>query len=115
MAKCQTLTLEGMRHRVRIAQGISDSFLQHSQTTAIHGSGQGSGAGVPNWHGHNETLIAAYADFHKGYTMKSLDRSKQEDQNIISFVDNNKLIFASLAPLTAKHILERCEAGIATW
>ena len=115
MTKCQTLTLEGMRHRVRIAQGISEKYLKHSSSMAIHGSGQGSGAGVPNWHGHNETLIAAYADFHKGYTMRSPDGSKEQDQNVISFVDDNKLVFASDTPQLPKQLLEECEAGIDTW
>ena len=115
ITRCQTLTLEGMEHRVRIAQGISDGYLKHSPTSAIHGSGQGSGAGVPNWHGHNETLIAAYSDFHKGYTMKSPDGSKSQNQNVISFVDDNKLIFASDTSNNVSELLKECEDGIATW
>ena len=115
MALCQTLTLEGMKHRVCIAQGVSEHYLQHSHATAIHGSGQGSGAGAPNWHGHNEALITAYTDFHKGYTMQSPDSSKSQDQNVISFVDDNKLIFASDTSTEIHHLLQDCEAGIATW
>ena len=65
ITRCQTLTLEGMENHVRMAQGISEGCLKHSPASAIRGPGQGSGAGVPNWHGHNETLIAAYSKQNK--------------------------------------------------
>ena len=73
-------------------QGLSAQSIQHSENTPLFGSGQGSGAGVVNWHGHNETLIAMYNKTQPGCTMKSPDNTHTIDQKVISFVDNNKLI-----------------------
>ena len=73
IARCQTETLEKMDHRVRIHQGVSKQAISHSDETPLYGSGQGSGAGVVNWHGHNETLIAMYEETQQGCIMKSPD------------------------------------------
>ena len=73
MNRCQTLTLQGMKHQVKIAQGVSDGFFMHTEDTPVFGSGQGSGAEVPNWHSHNETITSTYKEFHKGITMATPD------------------------------------------
>ena len=71
IAKCQTVTLEKMKHRVCIHQGVSKECILHTSETPLYGSGQGSGAGVVNWHGHNETLIAMYEETQPGCKMAS--------------------------------------------
>ena len=92
IARCQTDTLEQMDHRVRIHQGVSKQAISHSEKTPLYGSGQGSGAGVVNWHGNNETLIAMYEETQPRCLMTSPDRQEVQNQQVISFVNDNKLI-----------------------
>ena len=100
MNQCQTLALQGMTHHVKIAQGVSDGFFQHTDDNQIFGSGQGSGAGVPNWHSHNETIISTYAEFHPGITMTTLNNEATVNQNVITFVETTPyLLHASCQQL----------------
>ena len=92
MNRCQTLTLQGMKHQVKIAQGVSDGFFMHTEDTPVFGSGQGSGAEVPNWHSHNETITSTYKEFHKGITMATPDGDTAVEQDVVSFVDDNTLL-----------------------
>ena len=84
-----------MHHHVRIHHGVSKTCIKHSDKSPLYGSGQGSGAGVLNWHGHNEALIAMYNQTQPGCLMKSPDGTTEADQKVISFVvDDNELIQA---------------------
>ena len=114
-SKCQTSTLEEMEHSVRIKQGLSTEIIRHSTEKPIFGSGQGSGAGVVNWHAHNETIIATYKEFFPGATMKSPDSSKIAVQDVISFVDDNKLVHDFPPSTTNEQALAHCEHSLTTW
>ena len=115
MNQCQTLTLQRMKHQVKIAQGVSKDSFTHTSETQIFGSGQGSGAGVPNWHSHNETIIATYADYHPGITMTSPNNAVTIVQNVISFVDDNTLMVACPPTASAELMHSRAAAALTTW
>ena len=86
-----------MDHRVRIHQGVSKTCISHTSNTPLYGSGHGSGAGVVNWHGLNETLITMYEETQPGCLMTSPDNRHEQNQQVISFVDDNKLSQSFLA------------------
>ena len=89
---CQTKTLEAMEHSVRIQQGLSTDTIKHSRDKPIFGSGQRSGAGVVNWHAHNETIIATYKEFYPGTKMINPDNTKEAEEDVVRFVDDNTLV-----------------------
>ena len=114
--RCQTETLEKMDHWVRIHQEVSQTCITHSDETPLYGSGQGSGAGVINWHGHNEALIAMYDQTQPGCLMKRSPDGKTEiNQKVISFVDVNKLIQAFPWGTTRINSMQLCTDSINFW
>ena len=115
MNVCQTLTLQHMKHHVKIAQGVSEAFFHHTDDTPIFGSGQGSGAGVPNWHSHNETIIATYAEYHNGITMTTPDNEVTVNQNVISFVDDNTLMAGCAPDATPEDMYEMSSESLGSW
>ena len=115
IARCQTETLEQMEHSVRIQQGVSTESIRHSKDKPLYGSGQGSGAGVVNWHGHNETLIAMYDDKQPGCRMQSPDKLIELIQRVISFVDDNKLMRSFPATTQLIDAMKMCSASINFW
>ena len=115
ISRCQTETLQHMNHRVHIHHGVSKTSIQHLDKSPLYGSGQGSGAGVINWHGHNEALVAMYDRTQPGSLMKIPDRAKEAEQNVISFVDDNKLIQAFPWDMTQVQAMLLCTISINFW
>ena len=115
MNVCQTLTLQNMEHKVQIAQGVSAQSFHHTDETPIFGSGQGSGAGVPNWHSHNETIIATYSEYHKGITMTTPDNQVTVDQNVISFVDDTTLLAGCQPDATSEEMHTTSSEALGSW
>ena len=115
MNQCQTRTLGQMTHKVKTAQGVSDGAFQHSKDRPIFGSGQGSGAGVPNWHSHNETIISAYKEFHPGITMTTPGGTTTVDQHVVSFVDDNTLLDDCSPDVTPEEMFRQAAAILGTW
>ena len=83
-----------MDHRTQIHQGVLQSSISHLNETPLYGLGQGSGAGVINWHSHNEALIAMYDQMQPGCLTKSPVGKSEIHQKVISYVDDSKLIQA---------------------
>ena len=112
MTHCQMVTLQEMEHRTRIQQGISTESITHTEETPIYGSGQGSGAGVMNWHGHNEILIAMYDETQPGCEKMSWDNRHVQMQPVVSFVDDNKLMRGFSPKTTIPQALAGCTTSI---
>ena len=72
-------------------------------------------AGVINWHGHNETLIAMYNKTQPGCRMTSPDNILTIVQNVISFVDDNKLMWSFPVATTLVEAMWLCTASINFW
>ena len=115
ITRCQTETLEKMEHKVRIHQGVSKQSISHTSSTPIYGSSQGSGAGVINWHGHNETVIAMYAETQPACMMTSPDNRHEQIQQVISFVDDNKLMQSFWPRTTIPQALKLCTTSVNYW
>ena len=115
MNQCQTKTLEKMKHHVKIAQGVSTDSFQHSTDNPVFGSGQGSGAGVPNWHSHNEAIIATYKKYHKGITMSTPDNQVTVTQDVVSFVDDNTLNEGCEPTATSEDMHLASSEALGTW
>ena len=115
MNQCQTLTLQEMKHHVKISQGVSEESFHHTSDKQVFGSGKGSGAGVPNWHSHNKTIIATYAEFHPGIDISTPDGRTTVNQNVMSFVDDNNLNDACKPTATTKEMHSQATQSLGSW
>jgi Reverse transcriptase (RNA-dependent DNA polymerase) len=94
-ASMQAQTLQEMCFRLRTAIGDSQSFYKHSDTTPIHGTGQGSCASPAIWLLTSSLLMDCLAQIAGGMTLKDVFGSLTIQQWIDGFVDDTSL-FANL-------------------
>jgi len=115
-AQCQSITIHAMKHNVKTGYGISPESIQRSTKDRLGGQGQGNGGGITNWHGHNETLLLAFKTFFAGCTISDPVQSIAAVQQwILSFVDDNKILFSFDQTATCEAILLECQRGLQTW
>ena len=114
-SQCQVRTLLHMKHRVKTGVGLSTEYIHHTEDSPMYGSGQGSGAGGANWHGHNEVILKAYQDFHPPRKLHGPDPDKTVEQAGVSFVDDNTLFLSFLPSTSVRAMLDKCQIAISTW
>jgi len=107
-----------MKHNVKTGYGISPETIQRTAKDRLGGQGQGNGGGITNWHGHNETLLLAFKKFFAGCTIADpvpVQRIDAVQQWILSFVDDNKILFSFDQTETCEAILHECQRGLQPW
>lgn len=97
MTSTQAFTLRKMRYRLRTAIGDSTSSYQHSSTTPIHGTGQGSCSSPALWLLISSILMDCLANLGGGMSIKDVN-NKSIRQWIDGFVDDTSL-FVNLAKI----------------
>lgn len=115
LAQTQCATLIHTKHYIKTGLGISKTFIHRTELTKPQGSGQGGGASVGNWQGHNDPMILAFQDLCHGCTLLSPDKKRKFCQWMVSFVDDNKL-FMNFTPTTPEQMIyQAMNNGIKTW
>jgi hypothetical protein len=94
-ASTQAETLQQMCFRLRTAIGDSTSSYQHSDSTPVHGTGQGSCASPVIWLLTSSILMNCLAQIAGGMTLKDVFGKYTIQQWIDGFVDDTSL-FANL-------------------
>ena len=86
IAKTHTLTLAGMKHRVRTANGDSEQYFQAKEATG--GTGQGSGASPPVCHSQLLVMVSTLEKFTPGQLIQDPTKAIKVLQHVISWVDD---------------------------
>ena len=89
--KMQGTTLEKMKFRLRTALGDSHENYSHSDTTPIHGTGQGSCASPAIWLTISSILMDCLSELAGGMTMINVTNEQELIQWINGFVDDTSL------------------------
>ena len=84
----QGKTLEEAKYHLKTQLGISDDFIQHSQTYPIYGTGQGSGNSTTYWLFISSTLFDMYDCVATGSTYTTPDNTISLVLWAIGFVDD---------------------------
>jgi hypothetical protein len=85
-------TLNSARYHLKTKHGISNTFYSNSDTTPIHGNGQGAGDSPSQWCQQSVMLFNIYAKHHKGASMTSPDNAHQAQIPLVAFADNTNLM-----------------------
>lgn len=96
-ASVQANTLRKMKFRLRTALGTSVNTYQHTVSTPIHGTGQGSCASPSIWLMTSSILMDCLTAISNGMTMLDVVHGKTIKQWIDGFVDDTSL-FSNLTP-----------------
>jgi hypothetical protein len=80
-----------MKFRLRTAIGESKRYYQHSATTPVHGTGQGSCASPALWLIISSILMDCLAQLGQGMTMQEILGDRTLQQWIDGFVDDTSL------------------------
>ena len=91
MVATQAITLKKMRYRLRTALGDSKKHYQHSDSTPIHGTGQGSCASPALWLLISSILMDCLSELGGGMTINDVNSQKSIMQWIDGFVDDTSL------------------------
>ena len=103
----QAKTLEQIRYHLKTALGISKKFYSHSNTTPVHGSGQGSCASPNIWLLISSILMQCLDLTVPGMLMHGIQKDDEVIQsNIDGFVDDTS-IFVNL-PFQDQSLKELC-------
>jgi ribonuclease HI len=91
LASLHATTLRKMQYRLRTALGDSTTTYQHSPSTPIHGTGQGSCASPAIWLLISSILMDCLSAMGGGMTMKDVNNDISIQQWIDGFVDDTSL------------------------
>jgi ribonuclease HI len=91
MASLHATTLRKMKYRLRTALGSSTTTYQHSNSTPIHGTGQGSCASPAIWLLISSILMDCLSALGGGMTMIDVQSEISIQQWIDGFVDDTSL------------------------
>ena len=129
IARCHTLTQKGMKHRVRIATGVSDGIIQFSEKEKIittnstilkiegktGGIGQGGGAGPLAWIAVIDVMLEAYRKICPGALAADPLMLYTLCYWLISYVDDNTIVVGFEDMTTREEILNTLKSNLASW
>ena len=113
LTQCNTLMTT--KHHIKTGLGVSIDTIQHTETDKPQGSGQGGGASVGNWQGHNDPMILSFQDLCHGCTMLTPDKRDRFEQWMVSFVDDNKILMNFTPTTSLQDIYAAMKKGVSTW
>ena len=91
----QARAIRQMQFHVKTALGISMEHYEDTETSPLHGSGQGSGSSAPLWLFISSIIMDCFEDIAHGMEMTNMDTTERLKQWIDGFVDDTS-IFTSL-------------------
>jgi exonuclease III len=83
-------TLKEARYKLKTSMGVSEEFYQHSESSPIYGTGQGSGNSPVIWAFISSTLFDCYEKRAHGATFATPDQSIIIPMYMVGFVDDTK-------------------------
>ena len=102
-----------MKHYVKTKYGISDDFIQASDTLHFGGSGQGNRGGTICWYSHMKPLLIVYAKKRsQGLNFEDSTKVHQFLQWIVGYVDNNYILLTFGQDQTTKHVLKEAQDAL---
>ena len=115
LVQCQCTNLINMKHFVKTGRGVSKDHIQAEAGHTLEGSGQGSGASVGNWQGHNEPMIRTYEQLCQPCTTSNPDGTLRAQQWVASFIDDNKISMSFKVGSMLERIYSCIGTGVTTW
>ena len=129
IAKCHTLTQKGMKHRIRIATGVSEGLIRFSEKEATvkednkikiiqgrtGGIGQGGGAGPLSWIAVIDIMLEAYRKICPGATARDPMMLYTLCYWLISYVDDNTIVVGFEDKTTRLEILTTLQNNLKSW
>ena len=104
-----------MKHFVKTANGISEDYIEASDSLPLSGSGEGNGGGPICWHAHMEPLLQAYAANNPGFSFEDPAQAIHFIQWVIGYVDDNSLILTFRGNQTTAEALSAAQAALTSW
>jgi hypothetical protein len=129
IAKCHTITQKRMKHRIRIATGISEGIIHFAEKEAvvkkdekilvlkgkIGGIGQGGGAGPLVWIAIIDIMLEAYRKLCPGALAQDPMMLYTICYWLISYVDDNTIVVGSEDLTHSTDILQTLKYNLRTW
>ena len=129
IAKCHTLTQKGMKHRIRIATGVSKGLITFDETeeqvndgqniVTLKGKtgriGQGGGAGPMAWIAVIDIMLEAYRKLCPGALSEDPLMLYTICYWLISYVDDNTIVIGFNDNTTQTEILNTLEKNLGSW
>ena len=129
IAQCHTLTQKGMKHRIRIATGVSEGLIKFNindkqtmkgnQLLSIQGRtggiGQGGGAGPIAWIAVIDIMLEAYRKLCPGALAVDPFLLYTICYWLISYVDDNTIVIGFQDGTTRKDILDTLTSNLRSW
>ena len=129
IAQCHTLTQKGMKHRIRIATGVSEGIIKFAKEEKITmsgnkiiciqgktgGIGQGGGAGPLAWIAVIDVMLEAYRKICPG--AEALDPLQLYTicYWLISYVDDNTIVTGFGNETSKNEILTTIRSNLGSW
>jgi hypothetical protein len=86
--KLQANAIRAMQFHIKTALGISEASYTNTDTTPLHGSGQGSGSASSLWLFISSTIMTIYLELATGMIMTNADITEKIENWINGYVDN---------------------------
>ena len=129
IAQCHTLTQKGMKHRIRIATGVSEGLIEFNEKEdqineganiiklqgKTGGIGQGGGAGPIAWIAVIDIMLEAYRKLCPGAIAMDPMMLYTICYWLISYVDDNTIVVGFNNETTQKEILVTLENNLGSW
>ena len=129
IAQCHTLTQKGMKHRIRIATGVSEGSIQFSETEQVitkgkniirlegktGGIGQGGGAGPIAWIAIIDIMLEAYRKLCPGALAEDPLMLFTICYWLISYVDDNTIVIGFNETTAQKEIIKTLKTNLGSW
>ena len=115
LVNCQCTNLHNMKHYIKTGRGVAKDPIKPLPDKTLEGSGQGSGASVGNWQGHNDPMILTFEKLCRPCSLATPDGRDRLRQWIVSFVDDNKIMMNFDVDATVQQIYRDISTGIKTW
>ena len=129
IAQCHTITQKGMKHRIRIASGISEGIIKFAEKNKVTkegkvllciegrtgGIGQGGGAGPLSWIAVIDVMLEAYRNLCPG--AKAIDPMMIYSLCywLISYVDDNTIVTGFNDNTSQNEILNTIKSNLGSW
>jgi hypothetical protein len=109
-------TLESAKYHLKTKQGISSNFYSHSNTTPVHGNGQGAGDSPSQWCQQSAMLFDLYSKEHQGTSISRRDGSQCITLPMAAFADDTNLIGNDdNRTLSVEELVIKAQDGLTTW
>ena len=115
LVECQCTNLRQMKHYIKTGRGVSKVPIKALPGQTLEGSGQGAGASVGNWQGHNDPMIKTFEQLCQPCTMTSPSGSDALIQWMLSFIDDNKLTMNFEVETVIQRIYDAIRNGVQCW